>query len=93
MGVRDRVRWRSRAELAAVHVGCSGWDYRDWRGALYPQGLHAGRWLECYAQSFDTVEVNTTFYRLVSREAVAHWVRADAAGFSSPSRAAATSRT
>src|SRR5204862_3265502 len=32
------------------------------------------RWLEHYATMFDTVEVNSTFYRLASRDAVAHWI-------------------
>jgi uncharacterized protein YecE (DUF72 family) len=57
-----------------VHVGCSGWNYRDWRGRLYPEGLPASRWLERYAERFSTVEVNSTFYRLASRDAVARWV-------------------
>jgi uncharacterized protein YecE (DUF72 family) len=57
-----------------VHVGCSGWNYRDWRERFYPKGLPARRWLEHYAQSFDTVEVNNTFYRLPSTKAVAGWV-------------------
>jgi uncharacterized protein YecE (DUF72 family) len=58
-----------------LRIGCSGWNYRDWRGAFYPEGVPARRWLECYAERFDTVEVNTTFYRLPSRDAVANWVR------------------
>ncbi len=58
----------------AVRIGCSGWNYRSWRGVLYPAGVPARRWLELYAERFDTVEVNATFYRLPSREAVAHWV-------------------
>lgn len=57
-----------------MHVGCSGWTYRHWRGSFYPADLPAGRWLEHYARRFETVEVNTTFYRLIGREAVAHWV-------------------
>jgi uncharacterized protein YecE (DUF72 family) len=58
-----------------VRVGCSGWQYRSWRGVLYPEGLAQGRWLERYAERFDTVEVNSTFYRLASRDAVARWVQ------------------
>jgi uncharacterized protein YecE (DUF72 family) len=58
----------------AVRIGCSGWQYRDWRGVLYAPGLAQRRWLERYAEAFDTVEVNATFYRLASREAVAGWV-------------------
>lgn len=60
--------------LKSVVVGCSGWNYRDWRGSLYPAGVPARRWLECYAQRFDTVEVNATFYRLVTRTTVEHWL-------------------
>ena len=58
-----------------VRVGCSGWQYRDWRGELYPEGLGQARWLERYAEVFDTVEVNSTFYRLASKNAVERWVR------------------
>ncbi len=57
-----------------VHIGCSGWNYRDWRGAIYPEGLPARRWLERYAELFDTVEVNNTFYRLPSQHAVEGWI-------------------
>ncbi len=60
--------------MQPVRVGCSGWMYDSWRGRLYPQGLGKQRWLERYAEVFDTVEVNSTFYRLASRDAVARWV-------------------
>jgi uncharacterized protein YecE (DUF72 family) len=56
-----------------VRVGCSGWHYRDWRERVYPKGMGPGRWLEHYAGLFETVEVNSTFYRLASRHAVARW--------------------
>ena len=48
--------------------------YDDWRGRLYPAREPKRRWLELYARHFDTVEVNSTFYRLARREAVAGWV-------------------
>jgi uncharacterized protein YecE (DUF72 family) len=61
--------------MTRVHIGCSGWNYASWRhGVFYPDGLPARRWLAAYAEHFDTVEVNTTFYRLPRREAVARWV-------------------
>jgi uncharacterized protein YecE (DUF72 family) len=50
--------------VGTIRIGCSGWQYRDWRGVLYPQGLPQRRWLARYAEVFDTVEVNSTFYRL-----------------------------
>ena len=62
------------SELHPVRIGTSGWNYADWRGRLYPPGLPPRRWLERYAREFATVEVNSTFYRLASREAVAAWV-------------------
>jgi uncharacterized protein YecE (DUF72 family) len=60
--------------MKPVRVGCSGWMYDDWRGRLYPAREPKRRWLELYAEHFDTVEVNSTFYRLARREAVAGWV-------------------
>lgn len=56
-------------------IGCSGWNYREWRGTFYPQREPQRRWLELYAEAFATVEINNTFYRLPRREAVAGWVR------------------
>lgn len=67
--------------MRAVHVGCSGWNYRDWRGRFYPQKLPARRWLEHYGEHFETVEVNATFYGLIKREAVANWVQQTPGGF------------
>jgi uncharacterized protein YecE (DUF72 family) len=67
-------RRSSRSSVRPVRVGCSGWQYKDWRGGLYPEGLPQSRWLARYAEEFDTVEVNSTFYRLASRDAVARWV-------------------
>jgi uncharacterized protein YecE (DUF72 family) len=62
-------------------IGCSGWNYPHWREVVYPKGLPAARWLAHYAQLFDTVEVNTTFYRLPRRESVATWVAETPPGF------------
>jgi uncharacterized protein YecE (DUF72 family) len=65
-----------------IRVGCSGWNYAHWRnGVFYPPRLPASRWLDFYAERFDTVEVNATFYRLPKREAVAHWVEQSPPGF------------
>ncbi|SNX57334.1 uncharacterized protein YecE [Streptomyces sp. TLI_55] len=55
------------------YVGTSGWQYKDWRGALYPAGCPMRRWLEEYAAHFPTVEINNAFYRLPSRENFAAW--------------------
>ncbi|MGH2816204.1 MAG: DUF72 domain-containing protein [Actinomycetota bacterium] len=56
-----------------VLVGTSGWQYRDWRGRLYPQRLAQARWLEHYADRFATVESNNAFYRLPEAGTFAAW--------------------
>jgi uncharacterized protein YecE (DUF72 family) len=60
--------------VKAVRIGCSGWNYADWRELVYPKGLPQRRWLEHYATLFETVEINNTFYRLPARSAVTNWV-------------------
>jgi uncharacterized protein YecE (DUF72 family) len=57
----------------AVHIGCSGWNYTSWKDELY-EGKPERLWLEQYARLFDTVEVNSTFYRLPLETSVARWV-------------------
>jgi uncharacterized protein YecE (DUF72 family) len=64
-----------------VRVGTSGWQYADWRGAVYPERLPTSAWLGHYAGRFPTVEVNATFYRLARAGAVERWRSAVPAGF------------
>jgi uncharacterized protein YecE (DUF72 family) len=54
-------------------IGTSGWQYRDWRGGLYPDGVPQRLWLEYYATHYLTVENNNSFYRLPSRETFESW--------------------
>jgi len=69
------------AGAGAVRIGCSGWNYAHWRERFYPRGCPPSRWLRFYAQYFDTVEVNSTFYRLPTKKAVAGWVEQSPEGF------------
>ena len=64
-----------------IYVGTSGWQYRDWRGVLYPPGLAQSRWLEYYAGCYGTVENNGAFYRLPSQETFAGWRARTPEGF------------
>ena len=66
---------------ASLRIGCSGWQYRDWREIVYPAGLPQRRWFEHYQQLFDTVEVNSTFYRLPDASTVEGWASAARPGF------------
>jgi uncharacterized protein YecE (DUF72 family) len=54
----------STTERARIHIGCSGWVYKHWRGLFYPEGLPQKRWFERYSEEFDTVEINASFYRV-----------------------------
>ena len=56
-----------------LRIGCSGWSYEHWRGDFYPEGLPRGQWLEHYCRSFDTVELNASFYRLPAAKTVQGW--------------------
>jgi uncharacterized protein YecE (DUF72 family) len=56
-----------------VRIGCSGWNYASWKAEFYG-GKPPREWLRHYAQHFDTVEVNNTFYRLPLESSVARWV-------------------
>jgi uncharacterized protein YecE (DUF72 family) len=54
-----------------VRIGTSGWSYPHWRGILYPPGTRDQ--LAVYAGEFDTVELNTSFYRWPRAERFAAW--------------------
>ena len=66
---------------AEFRVGCSGWQYRHWRGEFYPADLPVSRWLDFYAARFDTVEVNNSFYRLPEAATFRAWRERSPAGF------------
>jgi uncharacterized protein YecE (DUF72 family) len=58
-----------------ARVGCSGWVYRHWRNDFYPADLATTGWFAHYARTFDTVEINNSFYRLPSSQAFERWRR------------------
>jgi uncharacterized protein YecE (DUF72 family) len=64
-----------------LRIGCSGWNYKSWRGRFYPADLPASKWLAFYAAVFDTVEVNNTFYRLPDISTFDAWRRQSPPGF------------
>jgi uncharacterized protein YecE (DUF72 family) len=70
----------SPAGARPVRIGCSGWNYASWKDEFY-EGKPPRLWLQHYAQSFETVEVNNTFYRLPLKSSVARWVEETPPGF------------
>ncbi len=56
-----------------IRIGTSGWTYPHWKKIFYPVNWPKSKWLEYYAQHFDTVEVNATFYRLPKLKTFENW--------------------
>src|SRR5947207_15940170 len=56
-----------------VHVGTSGYSYKEWKGSFYPEDLPAAKMLAFYAGRFDSVEINNTFYRMPQPGMVGKW--------------------
>jgi uncharacterized protein YecE (DUF72 family) len=65
-----------------VLVGTSGYAYKEWKGALYPQDLPADQFLRYYATKFPTVEINNTFYRMPTERLLLQWADQVPDGFS-----------
>jgi uncharacterized protein YecE (DUF72 family) len=56
-----------------ILIGTSGYNYPEWKGSFYPADLPAAKMLPFYAERFDTVEINYTFYRMPTPKLVAGW--------------------
>jgi hypothetical protein len=69
------------ASLAGASVGTSGWSYPSWRGGFYPADAKPETFLSFYAERFDTVELNTTGYRLPAEDLFARWAEQTPDGF------------
>lgn len=64
-----------------MHVGTSGWAYKEWKPDFYPADLPQKRFLEHYGSVLSGCEINATHYRLQSEEAVERWAEATPPGF------------
>lgn len=65
----------SSSPRVSAHVGCSGWFYWKWRGLFYPADIPTGAWFDHYAEHFDTVEINASFYSWPTVTNVKNWKR------------------
>jgi len=70
LGFREMVNAHPDQRL---FIGTSGWTYADWRGPFYPDNVPKRAWLEWYATRFATTEINGSFYRTPTVEAVESW--------------------
>ena len=64
-----------------LRVGTSGWQYRHWKGVFYPETVKQAGWLSYYCDNFQTVELNTSFYRQPAKKVFEHWRLKVPAGF------------
>ena len=67
--------------MSKVWIGTSGWTYDGWRGPFYPKEVRKKDWLAWYATQFPTTEINGSFYRTPSLEAVRGWREQTSNGF------------
>src|SRR4051812_35456963 len=58
---------------SGLWIGTSGWVYKGWRESFYPASVPVKAWLRWYAGQFATTEINGSFYRTPSLEAVKSW--------------------
>jgi len=64
-----------------IRAGTSGWSYDEWKGSFYPETLKSRDLLHYYAEHFDTVEVNNTFYRMPKPDVLESWAADVPPGF------------
>jgi uncharacterized protein YecE (DUF72 family) len=69
------------SRMSNVHVGTMGWSYSFWKGSFYPQDLNSSEFLAYYSSKFDTVEVDSTFYRIPRESTVLGWKEQTPKGF------------
>ncbi len=69
------------AHKAACHIGTSGWHYDHWKDRFYPADLPKEQWLSFYADHFETVEINNSFYHLPNPETFDLWRQTVGKGF------------
>ncbi len=59
--------------MSRVLIGCSGFHYKEWKDVFYPEGLPQSKWFQFYCEHFDTLELNTTFYKFPSVKSLQKW--------------------
>jgi uncharacterized protein YecE (DUF72 family) len=68
-------------DLEKLRIGCSGWSYKDWQGPFYPKGLAAKDYLTFYSRIFNSVEIDSSFYRIPNAFMIDQWRSNTPAGF------------
>ncbi len=56
-----------------IHIGCSGFYNAHWKKVFYPETLPSSKWLNYYSENFNTIEINSTFYKFPVVETLQKW--------------------
>lgn len=64
-----------------LYIGCTGWSMKEWVGSVYPMGTKAKDYLKAYSLQFNTIELNTTHYRIPNSQTIDKWYRESTADF------------
>ncbi len=59
--------------MQGIHIGTSAFTAAGWEGSFYPEGMKPADYLHFYAEHFDTVEVDSTYYRTPAAAMVKRW--------------------
>src|SRR6185436_3494437 len=68
----SKIKWQ---------IGCSGFHYKEWKGIFYPEALPQKEWFGFYTQHFNSLELNTTFYRFPVLKSLENWYNISPPGF------------
>ncbi len=74
-GTRQNLEHWTAPDTAAFYIGCTGWSMKEWVGSIYPKGAKANAFLKHYGRQFNTIELNTTHYRIPTAAMIDKWYR------------------
>ncbi len=67
--------------MPKIYIGCSGFHYKEWKDIFYPEKLPQSKWFQFYGEHFNTLEINTTFYKFPTEKSLGKWYDASSADF------------
>lgn len=65
----------NKLQLMNLYIGCSGYNYPEWKKIFYPEDLPKEKWLEYYSRQFNSVEINNIFYSFPKEEHLKNWIK------------------
>jgi uncharacterized protein YecE (DUF72 family) len=73
LGTAKTLRKYDKSATFRFYIGCTGWSMKEWVGSYYPAGTKPEDFLQAYGKQFNTIELNTTHYRIPTLEIVENW--------------------